>query len=178
MVPLLSIAIETNHRHSSRKQQQQQQQQQTQPHLSQSQQPTISSRTSLTNTDTVPPSRTVATTAPSPENNPLLTSWCASLTKALELFAEMRPWMRASDRTPDIVSALYEAVTADVDGSGAGSAIRTPSATTDSGMDLFGWCDEQLTELDWGAFLGSSGGGGGGGGGGEDGMHQSMFAFS
>ncbi|TQN74270.1 Lactose regulatory protein LAC9 [Colletotrichum shisoi] len=177
MVPLLSIAIETNHRHSSRKQQQQQQQQQqqrqqqTQPHLSQSQQPTISSRTSLTNADTVPPSRTVATAAPSPENNPLLASWCASLTKALELFAEMRPWMRASDRTPDIISALYEAVTADVDGSGAGSAIRTPSATTDSGMDLFGWCDEQLTELDWGAFLGSSGGG-------EDRMHQSMFAFS
>ncbi|KAJ0164591.1 Lactose regulatory protein LAC9, partial [Colletotrichum tanaceti] len=163
MVPLLSIAIETNHRQSSRKQQQQQQQQQqtqqTQSHLSQSQQPTISSRTSLTRTDTVPPSITVATTAPSPENNHLLASWCASLTKALELFAEMRPWMRASDRTPDIVSALYEAVTANVDGSGAGSAIRTPSATTDSGMDLFGWCDEQLTELDWGAFLGSGGGG-------------------
>ncbi|WYZ45072.1 hypothetical protein EsH8_VIII_000388 [Colletotrichum jinshuiense] len=152
MVPLLSIAVETNIRHSSRKQQQQQQEQQEQHQPAQ------------------PPSAAAPSTiaASSPEANALLPSWCASLTKALELFAEMRPWMRASDRTPDIIGALYEAVTADVEG----SANRTPSATTDSGMDLFGWCDEQLTELDWGTFLG------GGGGGGEEGVHQSMFSFS
>ncbi|KZL71628.1 fungal specific transcription factor domain-containing protein [Colletotrichum tofieldiae] len=164
MVPLLSIAIETNRRHVHCKQQQEQ------PQTLNSQQPAACSITPLT--DTSIPSSTIA---PSPENNTLLTAWCASLTKALELFAEMRPWMRASDRTPDIISALYEAVTADIEGSGAGSAIRTPSATTDSGMDLFGWCDEQLTELNWSTYLG---GGGGGGGDSEGGMHQGMFAFS
>ncbi|OHX01101.1 fungal specific transcription factor domain-containing protein [Colletotrichum incanum] len=167
MVPLLSIAIETNRRQLSRKQQQEQ------PQPLNSQESTVCSTTSLTDTS-IPTS----TTAPSPENSTHLTTWCASLTKALELFAEMRPWMRASDRTPDIVSSLYEAVTADIEGSGAGSAIRTPSATTDSGMDLFGWCDEQLTELDWGTYLGGGGSGGGSGGGNEAGMHQGMFAFS
>ncbi|GKT47447.1 LOW QUALITY PROTEIN: regulatory protein gal4 [Colletotrichum spaethianum] len=166
MVPLLSIAIETNRRISFRKQQQHQHQQQVQQQPPSSQQPTICSITSLTNAS-IPAS----TPAPSPENDTLLATWCTSLTKALELFAEMRPWMRASDRTPDIISALFEAVTADIEGSGAGSATRTPSATTDSGMDLFGWCDEQLTELDWGSYLS-------GGGGGEGGMHQGMFAFS
>lgn len=78
-------------------------------------------------------------------------SWQTSLAKALDTFAEMRPWMRTSDRSPDIVSALYEALTAagEVDG-------QTPSAT-DGSLDLFGWCDDQLTELDWGVFLGDEG---------------------
>ncbi|EFY93872.1 fungal specific transcription factor domain containing protein [Metarhizium acridum CQMa 102] len=75
-------------------------------------------------------------------------AWQTSLAKALDTFTEMRPWMRTSDQSPDMVSALYEALTAtgEVDG-------QTPSATEGS-LDLFGWCNEQLTELDWGVFLG------------------------
>lgn len=76
-------------------------------------------------------------------------SWRASMDKALETFAEMRPWMRAADRAPDIVSALYEALSAESDG-----PIPTPSA--DGSLDIFdifgGW-DEQI-ELDWCVFLG------------------------
>lgn len=75
--------------------------------------------------------------------------WQTSIAKALETFAEMRPWMRISDRSPDIVSALFEALTA----AGAPVDEQTPSAT-DGSLDLFGWCDEHLTELDWGVFLG------------------------
>ncbi|KAJ6446581.1 C6 transcription factor [Purpureocillium lavendulum] len=75
--------------------------------------------------------------------------WKSSLAKALETFTEMRPWMRASDRSPDIVSAIYEAIIA----TEADGTMRTPSAT-DGSIDMFGWCDEQLTEMDWGVFLG------------------------
>lgn len=84
---------------------------------------------------------------PSPASDRVI-SWQTSLAKALETFAEMRPWMRASDRSPDIVSALYEALTVV-----GGGDDQTPSAT-DGSLDLFGWCDEQLTEMDWGVFLG------------------------
>ncbi|KAF9881570.1 C6 transcription factor [Colletotrichum karsti] len=154
MVPLLSVAIETHRTTAARKHQHHQQN-------------TSQRRTSATST-AVPITSITTPMASSPETPPAtVQSWCASLTKALELFAEMRPWMRASDRAPDIVAALYEAVTAEVEGgSNAGSTIRTPSATTDGGMDLFGWCDEQLTELDWSTFLG--GGSGGGLSGGDD----------
>lgn len=72
----------------------------------------------------------------------------ASLAKALESFAEMRPWMRASDRSPDIVSALYDALTAEYD-----QALSTPSVTSRS-LDMFGWYDDPFNELDWGTFLG------------------------
>lgn len=78
-----------------------------------------------------------------------LTSARASLVKALETFSEMKPWMRASDRGPDIVAAIYEAITGEIEGAG-----RTPSQDGDS--NFFGWYDEQLTfgtELDWGSFL-------------------------
>lgn len=74
-------------------------------------------------------------------------AWRASLGKALETFAEMRPWMRASDRSPDIVSALYEALTVDYEG-----AFSTPSGA--GSLDLFGWYDDQLSEIDWSTFLG------------------------
>lgn len=74
--------------------------------------------------------------------------WRSSLVKALETFGEMRPWMRASDRTPDIISALFESLTSD-----SYEPFRTPSAT-DGSLDLFGWSDEQLLELDWSTFLG------------------------
>ncbi|KAI8960653.1 fungal-specific transcription factor domain-containing protein [Daldinia sp. FL1419] len=71
----------------------------------------------------------------------------ASLVKALETFQEMKPWMRASDRGPDIVAAIYEAITGEAEVAG-----RTPSQDGDS--NFFGWYDEQLTaELDWGSFL-------------------------
>lgn len=89
-----------------------------------------------------------------------MATWTASLAKALETFAEMRPWMRASDRTPDIVSALYEALTAEAD-----APMPTPSAT-DGSVDLFGWTDEQMAEMNWGAFLGT------------DALAQGSFPFS
>ncbi|EXF85669.1 fungal specific transcription factor domain-containing protein [Colletotrichum fioriniae PJ7] len=169
MVPILSIAIDAHLRNSARKQRQQQQEQ--------SQYPpppcTVPSQASHLGILQMP----TAATTNSPDNNIFLPSWCASLTKALELFTEMRTWMRGSDRTPDIVGALYEAVTADLEGSGAGSAIRTPS--TDNSIDMSMWCDEQLAEMDWSAFLGGGGGGGGGdGSGGVDGVHNNMFVFS
>lgn len=76
-----------------------------------------------------------------------LASARASLVKALETFSEMKPWMRASDRGPDIVAAIYEAITGEAEVAG-----RTPSQDGDS--NFFGWYDEQLTaELDWGSFL-------------------------
>lgn len=78
-----------------------------------------------------------------------MANWTASLAKALETFAEMRPWMRASDRTPDIVSALYEALTAEGE-----VPMLTPSAT-DGSVDLFGWADEQMADMNWSAFLGT-----------------------
>jgi hypothetical protein len=74
-------------------------------------------------------------------------AWRASLGKALETFAEMRPWMRSTDRSPEIVSAFYEALTADYDG-----AFSTPSGA--GSLDLFGWYDDQLSEMDWSTFLG------------------------
>ncbi|KAK1721170.1 LOW QUALITY PROTEIN: hypothetical protein BDP67DRAFT_540725 [Colletotrichum lupini] len=152
MVPILSIAIDTHVRNSVRKQQQQEQSQYPPP----------------------PSTMPTAATINSPEHNIFLPSWCASLTKALELFNDMRSWMRDSDRTPDIVGALYEAVTTDLEGSGAGSAIRTPS--TENSIDMSMWCDEQLVEMDWSAFLG---GGDGDGSGGVDGMHNNnMFVFT
>ncbi|KAI1802619.1 fungal-specific transcription factor domain-containing protein [Daldinia bambusicola] len=76
-----------------------------------------------------------------------LASARASLVKALETFSEMKPWMRASDRAADIVSAIYEAVTGEAEVAG-----KTPSQDGDS--NFFGWYDEQLTaDLDWGSFL-------------------------
>lgn len=152
MVPLLSIAIETHRATAARKHQHQN-----------ALRRTSAASTSVPITSITTPNHPPPAIAGSPDTvaSVALQTWCASLAKALELFAEMRPWMRASDRAPDIVAALYEAVTAEVEGgSNAGSAIRTPSATTDGGMDLFGWCDEQLTELDWSTFLGDGSGSG------------------
>lgn len=85
---------------------------------------------------------------------------CLSLSKALELFSEMKPWMRGSDRGVDIVTALFQGVTEKVDGS-----IRTPSVG--DGLDLFGWYDEQLTELDWNTLLNE-----------DSTAPQSMFSYS
>ncbi|GFF56569.1 fungal transcriptional regulatory protein, N-terminal [Aspergillus udagawae] len=76
-------------------------------------------------------------------------SWYGSLNKALEIFAEMKPWMRASDRARDIVVALFQAVSQGTDGT-----IQTPSVVDGGGSHLFGWEDEFLTEMDWSMFLG------------------------
>ena len=86
---------------------------------------------------------------------------CLGLTKALELFAEMKPWMKEADRGADLVTALFQGVTEKVEGS-----IRTPSVG-DGGLDLFGWYDEQLTELDWNTLLNE-----------ENPSAQSMFSYS
>lgn len=75
--------------------------------------------------------------------------WRASLAKALETFSEMRPYMRTSDRSPDILTALYEALTADYE-----QALSTPSAAGSRGGGIYGWYDEQLSELDWSTLLG------------------------
>ncbi|KAI5462794.1 fungal-specific transcription factor domain-containing protein [Mariannaea sp. PMI_226] len=71
-------------------------------------------------------------------------SWYASLNKALEIFAEMKLWMRRSDRAPDIVAVLFQAVS-----QGAEETIRTPSVTD----SLFGLPDNQLTDMDWNMFF-------------------------
>lgn len=72
-----------------------------------------------------------------------VSAWYASLHKALEAFSEMRPWMRASDRAPNIVAVLLRAVSQGPDGS-----IHTPSVT-DGALNLFGMSDEFLIEMDW-----------------------------
>ncbi|OAA73922.1 Transcription factor [Cordyceps fumosorosea ARSEF 2679] len=92
-----------------------------------------------------PSSPAVVTATP-----PRFVEWRESLAKALGAFAEMRAWMRPSDRSPDIVAAMYEALTADADV----VVGRTPSVSDGSGLDLLGWCDEQLAEMDWSEFLG------------------------
>jgi hypothetical protein len=76
-------------------------------------------------------------------------SWYGSLNKALEIFAEMKPWMRASDRARDIVVALFQAVSQGTEGT-----IRTPSVVDGGWSHWFGWEDEFLTEMDWSMFLG------------------------
>ncbi|XEV01312.1 hypothetical protein FSHL1_006599 [Fusarium sambucinum] len=70
-----------------------------------------------------------------------------NLNKALEIFADMKPWMRTSDRAPDIVAVLFQAVSEDAKG------IRRTPAVTDGVSHLFGWVDEQLMDIDWGALL-------------------------
>jgi hypothetical protein len=75
----------------------------------------------------------------------------ASLSKALETFTEMRLWMKPSDRSPDIIAALFEAVSSE-----AGDVEKSPSL---GDSNFSGWCDDQFTftELDWNIFLGSHG---------------------
>jgi hypothetical protein len=75
-------------------------------------------------------------------------AWRACLAKALETFYEMRPWMRPSDRSPDIVSAMYEALISDYDGQ-----LSTPSGTGAS-LDMAGWYDDHMNDLDWSIVLG------------------------
>lgn len=72
-------------------------------------------------------------------------SWYSSLNKALEVFAEMKPWMRASDRAPNIIQVLVQAV------SQRSTTFDTPSSTG-GGSHLFGFPDELLTEMDWSLF--------------------------
>ncbi|GES66430.1 lactose permease [Aspergillus terreus] len=72
-----------------------------------------------------------------------VSAWYASLHKALEAFSEMRPWMRTSDRAPNIVAVLLRAMSQGPDGS-----IHTPSVT-DGALNLFGMSDEFLIEMDW-----------------------------
>ncbi|KAL3440942.1 fungal-specific transcription factor domain-containing protein [Aspergillus insuetus] len=82
----------------------------------------------------------------------------ATLTKALATFAEMKPWLRASDRAANIVEALVQAVSqvpdASLEGfnSQANISMHTPSVS-DGGLHLFGLPDEFLTEMDWSAVM-------------------------
>ncbi|KAL3472740.1 fungal-specific transcription factor domain-containing protein [Aspergillus californicus] len=90
-----------------------------------------------------------------------ITSWYSSLNKALEIFAEMKPWMRASDRAPNIVAVLLQVVSQRADRS---IPIQTPS--TDGGLHLFGLPDELLTEMDWSMFTN------------DDTLFQSLFPLT
>ncbi|KAH7121910.1 fungal-specific transcription factor domain-containing protein [Dactylonectria estremocensis] len=74
-------------------------------------------------------------------------TWNKSLNKALEVFTEMKPWMRTSDRSLDIVAIIFQAVT-----QGSEGTIHTPSVT-DGGQPMFGFGDEQLTDMDWSMFF-------------------------
>ena len=81
-------------------------------------------------------------------NEDVMLACKSSITKALEVFAEMTPWMRRSDRSRDIVFAVYKAVSAE-------GSRRTPSVT-DGDSTFFGFYDEELTfgnDLDWSKFL-------------------------
>jgi hypothetical protein len=71
--------------------------------------------------------------------------WYSSLNKALEVFADMKPWMRASDHAPNIIQVLVQAV------SQRSTTFDTPSSTG-GGSHLFGFPDELLTEMDWSLF--------------------------
>ncbi|KAL2844267.1 fungal-specific transcription factor domain-containing protein [Aspergillus pseudodeflectus] len=85
-----------------------------------------------------------------------------TLTKALTTFAEMKPWLRASDRAANIVEALVSAVShvPDPDSDAFHTAananisrsMHTPSVS-DGGLHLFGLPDEFLTEMDWSAVI-------------------------
>jgi hypothetical protein len=82
-----------------------------------------------------------------------------TLTKALATFAEMKPWLRASDRAANIVEALVQAVShvpvPGPDGSqliNNNISMNTPSVS-DGGLHLFGLPDEFLTEMDWSAVM-------------------------
>ncbi|KAL3493492.1 fungal-specific transcription factor domain-containing protein [Aspergillus germanicus] len=82
-----------------------------------------------------------------------------TLTKALTTFAEMKPWLRASDRAASIVEALVQAVSHVPDFGPDGSqlinnniSMNTPSVS-DGGLHLFGLPDEFLTEMDWSAVM-------------------------
>jgi hypothetical protein len=74
-----------------------------------------------------------------------------NLNKAQEIFADMKPWMRASDRAPDIVAVLFQALSKSAEGS------RQTASVTDGASHLFGWVDEQLMHMDWGALLSDEG---------------------
>jgi len=80
-------------------------------------------------------------------------SWRASVAKALEAFAEMRSWMRPSDRTPDIVAAVFEAVTAEALPAGpAVLPVAYGTGLAEGDMGFAGWYDEQWApglDLDW-----------------------------
>ncbi|KAF4460739.1 hypothetical protein FALBO_12470 [Fusarium albosuccineum] len=67
----------------------------------------------------------------------------ANLNRALGTLADMKPWMRTSDRTPDIVSILFQALSEKADG-----VVDIPSVT-EEGSHLIGWADEPLAEIDW-----------------------------
>ncbi|KAL4863258.1 hypothetical protein BDV12DRAFT_177754 [Aspergillus spectabilis] len=88
---------------------------------------------------------------PAPVDSDDVVAWYSTLNKALEIFTEMSPWMRASDRSPNIVAVLVQAVSQGADGS-----IHTPSVT-DGGLHLFGLPDELLTEMDWSLFSSDEG---------------------
>ncbi|KAJ1337306.1 transcriptional regulatory protein GAL4 [Microdochium nivale] len=140
MVPLLSIAMETDHCRSLLlvpRPQQQQQDLPARPGITPSAAGVAGSYHSASAMDLHP-------------GYSALTASCrGSLIKAIETFVEMSPWMRPSDRALDIVVALYEALTAEVDEPSEAFYNRTPSAGTDSSLDAFGWFDEKLVGLEW-----------------------------
>ncbi|KAJ1338410.1 transcriptional regulatory protein GAL4 [Microdochium nivale] len=71
-----------------------------------------------------------------------------SLATAVSTFVEMRQWIRPIDKTPEIITALAEAVTTQLDG--GHQQVATYPIEGDSGY--FRWYDEQLSignELDW-----------------------------
>ncbi|KAK2001630.1 hypothetical protein LX36DRAFT_653133 [Colletotrichum falcatum] len=86
------------------------------------------------------------------------------LAKALEFFSEMRPRIRASDRTPDMVTALYEAVTP------PGPPCERPRPRWTVAWTRSSGAASSSRNYTGGAHLG--------GGCGGDGMRQVMFALS
>ncbi|KAI0002670.1 fungal-specific transcription factor domain-containing protein [Xylariaceae sp. FL0662B] len=67
-----------------------------------------------------------------------IAEWRRCIAKALETFEEMRQWMRTSDRTPDLVATVYEAVTMEKEN----LAVEPMGALTIGDFETMGWYNE------------------------------------
>lgn len=80
-------------------------------------------------------------------------TWERSVSKALEIFSEMRPWMKPTDHTPDIIKALFEALTKEIDPAAGKTPVPADALTIDQDVNLMDWLDDPLAlgvESDWG----------------------------
>lgn len=77
----------------------------------------------------------------------------ATLSKAQELFEELRPWMKSADRGPDVIAGLQEGVFAHanphVDATTTGADVLSGLWTAgDEGLAESGW-ESLLTDYEW-----------------------------
>lgn len=58
------------------------------------------------------------------------------LIKALDLFTKMRTLIRSSDRTPNIIGALYEAIITNLEGPSPSTTIYMPSINNNINISI------------------------------------------